>query len=62
LQLQRCNSVGTVSNIKEVKAHGAMVIMICQEGNDISKDIADYVIKLPKFEEFLLPMLVCVLL
>ena len=50
----------TVSNIKEVKARGAMVIMICQEGKDIPKDIADYVIKLPKFEEILLPMLVCV--
>ena len=37
-----------------------MVIMICQEGKDILKDIADYVIKLPKFEEFLIPMLVCV--
>ena len=50
----------TVSNIKEVKARGAKVIMICQEGNDVPKDIADYVLKVPTFEEILLPMLVCV--
>ena len=50
----------TVSNIKEVKARGAKVIMICKECNDVSKDIADYVLKIPCFEEILLPMLVCV--
>lgn len=50
----------TVSNIKEVKARGAKVIMICQEGNDVPQDIADYVVKVPPFEEILLPMLVCV--
>ncbi|MDE7389333.1 MAG: glutamine--fructose-6-phosphate transaminase (isomerizing) [Lachnospiraceae bacterium] len=50
----------TVSNIKEVKARGAKVIMICQEGNDVPKDIANYVLQVPKFEELLLPMLVCV--
>ena len=50
----------TVSNIKEVKARGAKVIMICQENKDVPKDIADYVLKIPSFEEILLPMLVCV--
>ncbi len=50
----------TVSNIKEVKARGAKVIMICKECCDVSKDIADYVLKIPCFEEILLPMLVCV--
>ncbi|MEE3450355.1 MAG: glutamine--fructose-6-phosphate transaminase (isomerizing) [Acutalibacteraceae bacterium] len=50
----------TVSNIKEVKARGAKVIMICQEGCDISPDIANYVLRVPAFEEILLPMLVCV--
>lgn len=50
----------TVSNIKEVKARGAKVIMICQEGSDVPKDVADYVLKVPNFEELLLPMLVCV--
>ena len=50
----------TVSNIKEVKARGAKVIMICQKGKDVPNDIADYVLEIPQFEELLLPMLVCV--
>ncbi len=50
----------TVSNIKEVKARGAKVIMICKEGDDIPADVADFVLKVPTFEEILLPMLVCV--
>ncbi len=50
----------TVSNIKEVKARGAKVIMICKENCEVSKDIADYVLKIPCYEEILLPMLVCV--
>ena len=50
----------TVSNIKEVKARGAKVIMICKENDDVPADVADYVLKVPQFEEILLPMLVCV--
>ncbi len=50
----------TVSNIKEVKARGAKVIMICKEGDDVPADVADFVLKVPQFEEILLPMLVCV--
>ena len=50
----------TVSNIKEVKARGAKVIMICKEGDDVPSDVADFVLKVPNFEEILLPMLVCV--
>ncbi len=50
----------TVSNIKEVKARGAKVIMICKETDDVPADVADYVLKVPAFEEILLPMLVCV--
>lgn len=49
-----------ISNIKEVKTRGAKVIMICQEGSDVPSDVADYVLKIPKFEELLLPMLACV--
>lgn len=50
----------TVSNIKEVKARGAKVIMICKESDDVPADVADFVLKVPDFEEILLPMLVCV--
>ncbi|MGN0452678.1 MAG: glutamine--fructose-6-phosphate transaminase (isomerizing) [Ruminococcus sp.] len=46
----------TVSNIKEVKARGAMVILICDEEAEVAPDVADYVIRVPKTEELLMPM------
>jgi glucosamine--fructose-6-phosphate aminotransferase (isomerizing) len=46
----------TISNIKEVKARGAMVVLICDSSVDVDKDVADYVIHLPKVEEQLMPM------
>ncbi len=50
----------TISNVEEVKARGAMVILICQEDKDEPKKVADYILKIPKFEEILLPMIACV--
>jgi glucosamine--fructose-6-phosphate aminotransferase (isomerizing) len=46
----------TISNIKEVKARGAMVVLMCDSSVDVDTDVADYVIKLPKVEEQLMPM------
>ncbi len=46
----------TVSNIKEVKARGAMTIVICDEDADIGIDAADYLIRIPKINEMLMPM------
>lgn len=50
----------TVSNIKEVKARGAMVILVCDEEAEIGSDVADYIIRVPKIEESLMPMLAAV--
>ena len=50
----------TVSNIKEVKARGAMTIVICDEHADIDRDAADYLIRIPKLNEMLMPMLATV--
>ena len=50
----------TVSNIKEVKARGAMTIVICDEEADIDKDAADYLIRIPKRYEVLMPMVATV--
>ena len=51
----------TVSNIKEVKARGAMVVAICKEGHLPGEDVADYVVEVPSLkEELLLPMVACV--
>ena len=46
----------TVSNIKEVKARGAMTIVICDELAEIDSDAADYTIRVPRISETLMPM------
>ena len=46
----------TVSNIKEVKARGAMTIVICDEHADIDCDAADYLVRIPQLSEMLMPM------
>lgn len=46
----------TISNIKEVKARGARVLLICGEGFEVGKDVADDIIRVPMTEEMLMPM------
>lgn len=46
----------TVSNIKEVKARGAKVIMVCREDYEPEKDVADFKFGLPDIEDILMPM------
>lgn len=50
----------TISNIKEVKARGAMVILVCDEEAQIAADVADFIIRVPRIEEMLMPMLASV--
>ena len=50
----------TISNIKEVKARGAMTIVICGEKADIGTDAADYLIRVPQISEMLMPMVATV--
>ena len=50
----------TVSNIKEVKARGAMTIVICDEEAELDPEAADYLIRVPKLAEMLMPMLATV--
>ncbi|NLK70955.1 MAG: glutamine--fructose-6-phosphate transaminase (isomerizing) [Clostridiales bacterium] len=50
----------TVSNIKEVKARGAKVTMVCRESFGDDSDIADYCIKVPDIDDILMPMLAVV--
>ncbi|MFA5657998.1 MAG: glutamine--fructose-6-phosphate transaminase (isomerizing) [Oscillospiraceae bacterium] len=47
----------TISNIKEVKARGAMVILICHENTRVDSDVADYIIELSGLSDMLMPML-----
>lgn len=46
----------TISNIKEVKARGAKVLLICGDGFEVGEDVADMVIRVPMYEEMLMPM------
>lgn len=47
----------TVSNVKEVKARGAVVMGVTTDNHDNMEDVADYVIKIPNINEILLPSL-----
>lgn len=47
----------TISNVKEVKARGAVVIGVVSGEHDNVSDVLDYVIKLPEIHSVLLPSL-----
>ena len=50
----------TVSNVKEVKARGAKVVLICREGCCPDQDVADQVFQIPNFDDLLMPMIAVV--
>lgn len=50
----------TISNIKEVKARGARVVLVCREEYQPEKDVADFKFSLPDEEDLLMPMLAVV--
>lgn len=47
----------TLNNVKEVKARGAKVLLICGSGDDfeIEEGLADFVFKIPKTKDWLAP-------
>lgn len=50
----------TISNIKEVKARGAMVVLVCSETLDVEESVADCIIRLPQVDEILMPAVAAV--
>ncbi|WP_367925449.1 glutamine--fructose-6-phosphate transaminase (isomerizing) [uncultured Ruthenibacterium sp.] len=50
----------TISNVKEVKTRGGRVILLCKESAQVPDDVADFVIRLPEFEDIFMPMLMIV--
>lgn len=50
----------TISNIKEVKARGAMVILVCGADVVVEEGVCDHLIRLPEAEELLMPMVAAV--
>lgn len=47
----------TVSNIKEVKARGAKVIMICRKDSPLANEVSDYLMEVPDADDLLMPLL-----
>ena len=50
----------TISNVKEVKSRGAKVTMICTEDVNVDKDVVNHLVKIPKMDDILMPMLAAV--
>jgi glucosamine--fructose-6-phosphate aminotransferase (isomerizing) len=51
----------TISNVKEVKARGAKVTLVCKEGIEMTKDVADYIVHVPAVkDDILMPILTVV--
>ncbi len=50
----------TISNIKEVKARGAKVVLVSRDSYVPEKDVGDFKFGLPDFEDLLMPMLAVV--
>lgn len=50
----------TVSNVKEVKARGAVVMGVTTQNHENMEDVADFVVKIPSTHEMLLPSLTVV--
>jgi len=46
-----------VSNIQEVRARKGKIIAIVTEGDEVVKELADYVIEIPETDEILVPLL-----
>ena len=46
----------TISNIKEVKSRGAMVILVCSQDVVVEDGVCDHIIRLPEADEMLMPM------
>ena len=49
-----------ISNIKEVKARGARVILVCRESDNVDPDAVDLKFGLPEFDDLLMPMIAVV--
>lgn len=49
-----------ISNVKEVKARGAKVLLICREDAPEQKDITSYQLRIPLVDDILMPLLTTV--
>lgn len=47
----------TISNIKETRARGAKVILICKQGDEVGEDVYDHIVRLPDLDDLFAPIL-----
>ncbi len=47
----------TISNVKETRSRGARVILFVNQEAQVPEDVADFVIRLPEYEDILMPLL-----
>ena len=51
----------TISNVKEAKARGAKVTLVCKEGIEMTGDVADYIVHVPvAADDILMPLVTVV--
>lgn len=50
----------TISNIKEVNARGAKVLLICKEGAEVGSDVTDYLLRVPAYDDIFMPLITIV--
>ena len=50
----------TISNVKETRSRGARVILFTRENAKVPEDVADYVVRLPEYEDIFMPLLLIV--
>lgn len=50
----------TISNIKEVNARGAKVLLICKEGAEVGGDVTDFLLRVPAYDDIFMPLVTIV--
>ena len=50
----------SISNIKEVKARGAKVFLICKGCENVSNDVADFTLSVPSLDDIFMPLMTVV--
>ena len=60
LATQKDKNEITISNIKETKSRGANTLLFTTQNQPVPDGVADYVVRLPEFEELFMPMLLIV--
>lgn len=50
----------TISNIKEVRARGAKVLLICKEDAAVDPEVADYILRIPVYDDIFMPLMTVV--